>query len=156
MSYSEYTWQTGETITAEKLNNLEGGVQEALAGGGVEVSKIKLGTVNGGGAVVSDTSLMMFAGGLRFDDSLFDIVGSKQIIGFEVEYTRTAGNHAKAFSQQISVYASWGTSSTGITTESLLGMTDARKQDVNAISVDALLNGMNPGSVAIDVYALCI
>ena len=34
MSYSEYTWQTGETITAEKLNNLEGGVQEALAGSG--------------------------------------------------------------------------------------------------------------------------
>ena len=33
MSYSKYTWQTGETITAEKLNNLEGGVQEALAGG---------------------------------------------------------------------------------------------------------------------------
>lgn len=33
MSYSEYTWQTGETITAEKLNNLEGGVQEALANG---------------------------------------------------------------------------------------------------------------------------
>ena len=32
MSYSEYTWQTGETITAEKLNNLEEGVQEALAG----------------------------------------------------------------------------------------------------------------------------
>ena len=34
MSYNEYTWQTGETITAEKLNNLEGGVQEALASGG--------------------------------------------------------------------------------------------------------------------------
>lgn len=33
MSYSEYTWETGETITAEKLNNLEGGVQEALANG---------------------------------------------------------------------------------------------------------------------------
>ncbi len=32
MSYSKYTWQTGETITAEKLNNLEGGVQEALSG----------------------------------------------------------------------------------------------------------------------------
>ena len=30
MSYSEYTWQTGETITAEKLNNIEEGVQEAL------------------------------------------------------------------------------------------------------------------------------
>ncbi len=30
MSYSEYTWQTGETITAEKLNNLEEGIQDAL------------------------------------------------------------------------------------------------------------------------------
>lgn len=32
MSYNKYTWQTGETITAEKLNNLEEGVQEALEG----------------------------------------------------------------------------------------------------------------------------
>lgn len=26
MSYEKHTWQTGETITAEKLNNLEDGV----------------------------------------------------------------------------------------------------------------------------------
>ncbi len=29
MSYNEHTWQTGETITAEKLNNLEQGVTDA-------------------------------------------------------------------------------------------------------------------------------
>ena len=28
MSYSEYTWQTGETITAEKLNNMENGITQ--------------------------------------------------------------------------------------------------------------------------------
>lgn len=32
MSYEKQTWTSGEIITAEKLNNLEEGVQEALAG----------------------------------------------------------------------------------------------------------------------------
>lgn len=35
MSYTPKTWQCGETVTADALNNLEDGVQEALAGGGV-------------------------------------------------------------------------------------------------------------------------
>lgn len=153
MAYEKHTWVCGETITADKMNHIEDGIAE---GGGVEVSKIKLGTASGGGAVVPDTLLMMYAGGLHFNGSLFDIVGSKQMIGFEVEYTQTAANNAKGFSQQTSVYASWGTSSTGFTNESLLGMTDVRKQDVSTISVYALLQGMNPGSVAVDVYALCI
>lgn len=34
MSYTEHTWQTGETITAAKLNNLEEGIQEAAQSGG--------------------------------------------------------------------------------------------------------------------------
>ena len=29
MSYEKHTWETGETITAEKLNNLENGVENA-------------------------------------------------------------------------------------------------------------------------------
>ena len=32
MAYEKHTWETGETITAEKLNNLEDGVQEAASG----------------------------------------------------------------------------------------------------------------------------
>ena len=28
MAYEKHTWETGETITAEKLNNLEDGIQE--------------------------------------------------------------------------------------------------------------------------------
>ena len=30
MAYTKHEWECGETITAEKLNNLEGGVEEAL------------------------------------------------------------------------------------------------------------------------------
>ena len=30
MAYEKHTWECGETITAEKLNSLEGGVWEAL------------------------------------------------------------------------------------------------------------------------------
>ena len=33
MSYSPTNWKNGDIVTAEKLNNLENGVQEALAGG---------------------------------------------------------------------------------------------------------------------------
>lgn len=34
MSYTPHTWQTGETVTAEKLNALEQGVANAGGGGG--------------------------------------------------------------------------------------------------------------------------
>lgn len=34
MSYTAHEWETGETITAAKLNNLETGVQEAAQSGG--------------------------------------------------------------------------------------------------------------------------
>lgn len=34
MSYSEHTWQSGETITAAKMNNIEEGIQEAAQSGG--------------------------------------------------------------------------------------------------------------------------
>lgn len=34
MSYNAHEWQNGETITADKLNNLEEGIQEAAQSGG--------------------------------------------------------------------------------------------------------------------------
>ena len=34
MSYTKHTWASGDVVTAAKLNNLEDGVSEALAGGG--------------------------------------------------------------------------------------------------------------------------
>lgn len=30
MSYTKHTWECGETITADKMNNLENGIDEAL------------------------------------------------------------------------------------------------------------------------------
>lgn len=32
MAYDKYTWQTGETITAEKLNHIEDGIENAGSG----------------------------------------------------------------------------------------------------------------------------
>ena len=34
MAYEKHTWECGETITADKLNNIEGGVEEALGSSG--------------------------------------------------------------------------------------------------------------------------
>ena len=37
MSYEKHTWENGEIITAEKLNNIENGIEEAgSSGGGAE------------------------------------------------------------------------------------------------------------------------
>ena len=35
MSYEKHTWETGETITADKLNNLENGVASSGSGSGI-------------------------------------------------------------------------------------------------------------------------
>ena len=37
MAYEKKTWETGEVITADGLNHIEDGVQEALASGGSDV-----------------------------------------------------------------------------------------------------------------------
>lgn len=36
MSYTPHTWVDDETISAEKLNNIESGIEEAAQGGGVD------------------------------------------------------------------------------------------------------------------------
>lgn len=33
MAYEKHEWECGETITADKMNNLENGIEEALQGG---------------------------------------------------------------------------------------------------------------------------
>lgn len=151
MSYEKQQWADGDIITAEKLTHIEDGISEV----GGSVQKIKLGTANGGGAVIDPTQLMVMSGGLTLSGTLYDIVGSRQIVGFEIEYTQTE-SQVKAFSQATSVFASWGSSATSITTESIIGMSDARKQEVTTLDVSALLHHMTAGSVSIDVYAICI
>lgn len=51
MSYTPHTWQTGETITAAKLNNIEEGISEAAqSGGGGYDAVIRLTHSNDSGA----------------------------------------------------------------------------------------------------------
>lgn len=38
MAYTKQTWNTGDIITAEKLNHIEDGLEELLGGGGYEIS----------------------------------------------------------------------------------------------------------------------
>ena len=41
MTYNKQTWQNGDTITADKLNHIETGINEASAGVGNEVLIVK-------------------------------------------------------------------------------------------------------------------
>ena len=42
MAYEKHTWETGETITAEKLNNLEDGVASSGSGGGEKTTILSI------------------------------------------------------------------------------------------------------------------
>lgn len=41
MAYEKQTWECGETITAEKLNHIEDGIESASSGGGYSASKCR-------------------------------------------------------------------------------------------------------------------
>lgn len=53
MAYEKHTWECGEKITADKMNNLENGIEEALQGGG-----------GGCGYECAETSVEAFNGSL--------------------------------------------------------------------------------------------
>ena len=59
MAYNPTTWECGDTITAEKLNNIEDGIQEALeccGGGGGSASSLEVGmTIDGEDAILNKT-----------------------------------------------------------------------------------------------------
>lgn len=49
MSYEPTIWQTGDIVTAEKLNKIEGGIAEASGGGALSIKAIPfIPTSNGG------------------------------------------------------------------------------------------------------------
>ena len=43
MSYTPYTWQSGETITAEKLNNIEAGISTIIPSGDISTGPLQNG-----------------------------------------------------------------------------------------------------------------
>ncbi len=53
MSYEKHTWETGETITAEKLNNLENGVASSGEGNG-DIFKVNFVMESGSNNIVSN------------------------------------------------------------------------------------------------------
>lgn len=46
MPYEKHTWQTGETITAEKLNNIEEGINTLNAGGCLYIEILSIDSEN--------------------------------------------------------------------------------------------------------------
>ena len=54
MSYNKTTWQNGDTITAEKLNNIEEGIEKNI--NNIKIVKISAEYENGTAKYYSDTS----------------------------------------------------------------------------------------------------
>ena len=48
MAYEKQTWQCGEVVTADKLNHMEDGIEQASQGGGGDASTVTMHTIDAG------------------------------------------------------------------------------------------------------------
>lgn len=55
MAYEPKTWACGDTITADALNHLERGVEEAAQGGGIDVMTVNVSVAPGGNHTADKT-----------------------------------------------------------------------------------------------------
>lgn len=94
MSYEKHEWQCGETVTADKMNNLEDGIEEALAccGGGGGDSDCGYACYQAGETVFSETVSnfeteddYIYVGELSYNKYL-DLKDSPTVIFDGVEY----------------------------------------------------------------------
>ena len=149
MAYEPKTWVCGETITADGLNNIEEGVQEALEGsGGVEVSKIKLGTATGG--LIPLTSLVYaFDSGFTISDgkSVGDLIGDKKLINIAFD----------GRAENIGAFPLVGQAFSN-TDGNFLTMDDSVLKAQRGLNVSgvARTGSGTPTTATVDVYAICI
>lgn len=89
MAYEKQEWKCGDTVTADKLNHMENGIESANSGGGtVEAIKIFSGTVNFG----ADTNFSG-GGGLFLDGKTFgELIGDKKVVNFVTRGIKTASS----------------------------------------------------------------
>lgn len=77
MAYEKHTWETGEVITAEKLNHIEEGIRQP------EI--IKLGTGSGSGWI-SDNDYCHYSGSISVSEGqIASLVGSRTILSIEAD-----------------------------------------------------------------------
>ena len=81
MSYTPTDWKTGDIITADKLNNMEGGI----VAGQNNVEFVKLATFTNVRASKDDTGIGS-GGPLPDNKTLGDLIGSKTVIGLTSIY----------------------------------------------------------------------
>lgn len=149
MAYEKQEWKCGDTVTADKLNHMEDGIESANSGGTVELSKIKLGTAQGlvNGIVSAETpGAYFFNGGFDSSTTVGDKIGDKALIGFAFNFT-SSRDEFYPFIGDVYTSASWGT------------MDDATLRNQRGGQVTGIVYTNNqqlisPGNV--DIYAICI
>lgn len=121
-------------------------------GGTVEVSKIKLGTANGGGSTIASGVNSFGGGGTTVDSkTLAEVLGDKTIVSFELIV-----NGGIATAGECHVMPS----GSGTMPVSILGISGkdaiASEDYTKYLTVNGIVNFGITGSATIDIYAICI
>lgn len=162
MAYEPKTWECGDVVTADALNHIEQGIAES-GGGTVEVSKIKIGTANGGftnfkyadaDTPTSTKNETGFNGSGQMNGSeVLELIGNKTIVNIEV---LLATNEEPTKSYTLDGIA-FGTSNDNTPVDLAL----ASREELASI-VSCVVTGLSPHGVTsstpgfADIYAICI
>lgn len=153
MAYEKQTWTCGETITADKLNHIETGLEDA-SGGGIELIKLK--TVQGGGnKVCVEGYVYYYTGGGGFGgETLGEILHGKKPIGYAVSMKNANG--VSAITTGVTVYDSQNKVYDLVADQNETGY----EQCIGAQAIMLYYSGgsSNPitGGTTFDIYAVCI
>lgn len=89
MSYTPTTWANGDTITAQKMNNIEQGIVDASSGGGPLCCNI---TMNAGGELVADQTLADVAAALAAEEHVLIFFVGSPTLNIVMNGSGTEGN----------------------------------------------------------------
>lgn len=96
MAYEQHEWVNGETITAEKLNNIEEGIAEAAQSGGGGDIPIAI-------MYFPNSTIGWQTVGMDFATALATVADGKPIAVLEYEQTYTSGAYV-SFSNLVPLY----------------------------------------------------
>ena len=131
---------------------LEGMLDEIEKGGAMEASYIQLGTIeNAISSELGNNTMRRISGNLYYqDESLYDKIGDKTIIGYMIAYT---GQGSRIWQSTLVTAYRVSLKDSALT---LQDIPIEERANVTMIGVDGFGDTNGEATLSIDIYALCI
>lgn len=158
MSYEKHTWETGETITAEKLNNLEDGIAEGGSGGVEFIPLLNKSITLDVDSDKLDIVHQITASGAYIDaKSFYELIGDKTVLGLKIVSTEGSRDLLRLMEDvSVNVTGKWYSSTLFAKKYNEGDETIRNGGHGGSFSFFVGYTNVNNISVDVTIYAICI